>query len=168
MSLIFTQTLYILYLMVNMVWSRFFLEMLFHVRIGLIVNFTLFGDLYINFGDRNFHFPLLQPGIGIRCSYNGKGGNNRSNDICYSGGLMISVPWIGICDERGDRCFLIGSRGVRVELNPIRLDFRKWVTLGINVLTLDIMGLITCDKVNNLFFTNGLSICIFVGGSWWI
>ena len=115
------------------------------------------------------YLPLLEPGIGIRCSYNGRGGSNRSSGICYSGGLMVSVPWIGICDiDRED--FIkwdLTAVGVYVGLNPIRIDTLNNLTLGINALCIDIVNLIT-EGFYYFGITNLFYIRVFIGKSWWI
>ena len=115
------------------------------------------------------YLPLLEPGIGIRCSYNGRGGSNRSSGICYSGGLMVSVPWIGICDiDRVD--FIkwdLTAVGVYVGLNPIRIDTLNNLTFGINALCIDIVYSII-DGFNYFGITNLFYIRVFIGKSWWV
>lgn len=75
----------------------------FNEHVGIVCRVALMGNAFIRLMEpKSCEFPsLLEPGIGIRWSYNGRGGSNRSSGVCYSGGVMISVPWISFKSKRG-------------------------------------------------------------------
>ncbi len=75
----------------------------FNEHVGIVCRVALMGNAFIKLmKPESCEIPsLLEPGIGIRWSYNGRGGSNRSSGVCYSGGVMISVPWISFSSKKG-------------------------------------------------------------------
>jgi len=142
----------------------------FNNYLGFDCSIAILKNICTSVVNNGAYLPLLEPGIGIRWSYNGRGGSNRSSGICYRGGLMISVPWIGICDV-DDNDFIkwdLTAVGVYVGLNPIRIDTLNNLTIGINALCINIVHSITKGFYDDFCTFNLAYIRVFIGKSWWI
>lgn len=149
----------------------------FNNYVGIVGSCTLIGDAYLSFTDKKMYLSLLEPGIGIEWSYNGRGGN-KDGKICYSGGFMINILWIGVVEQKVSGrnvfgfCFKYTEVGLNVGLIPFRVSIpTNGFTFAINALDTDIGRLMVgnlIDKLKGLGIGNLLYLKLTFGKTWWI
>ena len=133
----------------------------FNNYIGFTGRTIICGDTYVCFKDKKTCTSILQLGVGIRWSYNGKG-INRNNGRCYSGRLMINGMWGSFMEDHSNSKFepKFKRLGVNIGLTPFEITTGSGFFLGVNLGCLDIGTLADVGYVN--FFRIGVSI----GKSW--